>query len=334
MLAIIEQAGLEQGSSTDNTTRFIILILSKVCLELGAMYLCNLKLLQFFLNMCCISIVLVDLMLAVFMSATLWLDVHTSHSVLCFIMAHFSAAYSALPVPMLCLGILDYHLQVTQDTKKSMNLVRTAVLVLLLWSIAGIYAFATVDARLLERDRDVRYTICEIQESNVVAYSVVVLFTLMFFVLLPYWSLIPQWVKAADRLSEARLNTAETRTSDLIKMTTVTPEEDIKCTKEDSTMLRPSMHISLLLGFGVFWMPYLVVITVCVVFEFGIPAYISVNILWVQCINSVLAGIVFWLKSDTVGPYCNLSDNLCLWQVYWHLSAGSETHQQLSANSV
>lgn len=332
MLAIIEQD--KQGSYVDNTTQFLILILAKVCLDFGAMYLCYLKPLLSFFNMCSLSIILVDLILAMFMSVTLWLDVHTSHTVLCFIMAHFSAAYSAVPIPMLCLGILDYGLQVTQTTKKCLNLVKTIILVLLLWSIAGIYAYATVDATLLEQERDGRYLVCEIQESKVVTYSVIVMFNLMFFVLLPYWSLIPQWVKEADQISEAREKTVKTKTSDLVKITTVTPEEEIKCTKEDSAKPRPSMHISLLLGFGVIWIPYLSVSTVCSLFEFGIPAYISVNLLWVQCINSVLAGTVFWLRSNTVGPYSNLPDSVCLWQVYWHLSRGSEAHQQLLTNSV
>lgn len=331
MLAIIEQD--KQGCNVDNTTQFLILILSKVCLDLGAMYLCNFKPLLSFLNMCSLSIVLVDLILAVFMSATLWLDVHTSHTALCFIMAHFSAAYSALPVPMLCLGILDYSLQVPQTAKKYLSLVKTIMLVILLWLIAGIYAHATVDPTLLEQQRDERYLVCEIQESKVVTYSVIVMFNLMFFVLLPYWSSIPQWVKEADQILEAREKTVKTKTSDLVKIINITPEE-IKCTKEDYAKPRPSMHISLLLGFGVIWIPYLSVSTVCALFEFGIPAYISVNLLWVQCINSVLAGTVFWLRSNTVGPYSNLPDNVCLWQIYWHLSRGSEAHQQLLTNTV
>lgn len=332
MLAIIEQD--KQGCNVDNTTQFLILILSKVCLDFGAMYLCYLKPLLSFFNMCSLSMVLVDLILAVFMCATLWLDVHTSHTALCFIMAHFSAAYSALPIPMLCLGILDYSIQVTMTTKKYLNLVKTIILVVLLWSIAGIYSHNTVDVTLLEKERDGRYLVCDIQESKVVTYSVIVMFNLMFFILLPYWSLIPQWVREADRIFEAREQTVKTKTSDLVKIISVTPEDEIKCTKEDYTKPRPSMHISLLIGFGVIWIPYLSVSTVCALFEFGIPAYVSVNLLWVQCINSVLAGTVFWLRSNTVGPYSNLPDNVCLWQIYWHLSRGSESHQQLLTNTV
>lgn len=327
MLAIIGQTDLEQGCYVDNTTQFLILMLLKVCLDLGAIYLNRLKPLLSFLNLCSISIVLVDLTLAVSMSLTLGLDAQRSHVALCFIMAHFSAAYSALPVPMWCLGILDYYLQDTWAGRKCIRLLRNLVLILVMWTMAGIYAHATADATLLEKERNVKYLVCEIQESKVVAYSVIALSTLMFFVLLPYLSLIPQWVKEADRIFEVRQDITETKTSDM--MTTITGE-NIKCTKEDFAISRPSMHISLILGFGVIWMPYLAVTTFCVVFEFGIPAYISVNLLWVQCINSLLAGTVFWLRSDTVGPYSSSSDNVCLWHAYWHLSTGSEAQQQLA----
>uniref|UniRef100_A0A8C6UDZ2 Uncharacterized protein n=1 Tax=Neogobius melanostomus TaxID=47308 RepID=A0A8C6UDZ2_9GOBI len=213
-----------------------------------------------------VSIVLVDLIVVAFMSATLWLDVHTSHTALCFIMAHFSAAYSALPVPMFFLGILDYYLQWAGS--KCFKLVRNAVWILLIWAIAGIYTYATVNSKLEEQERGARYLICETQESQVVTYSVLALTTLVFFVLLPYLPLIPQWVKEADRISE------------------------------DFAMPRPSMQIT--------------VTTLCTVFESGIPAYISVNLLWVQCLNSLLEGTVFWLGSDTVRPYSTLPDNICL----------------------
>uniref|UniRef100_A0AAV2M0I2 Uncharacterized protein n=1 Tax=Knipowitschia caucasica TaxID=637954 RepID=A0AAV2M0I2_KNICA len=90
------------------------------------------------------------------------------------------------------------------------------------------------------------------------------------------------------------------------------------------------MIVSLLLSFGVFWLPYLTVTTVCFVFEFGVPAYISVNLLWVQCVNSMLAGVVFWLRSDTVGPYSSVPDHVCLWQAYWQLSTETQMQKQLT----
>lgn len=330
MMAIIEQGDSKQGCYTDNTAQFYILILLKVCLDFGALFLCYVKPLRSFLNMCSVSIVLVDHILIACMT-TLWMDVHRSHAALCFIMAHFSAAYAAVPVPMLCLAILDYYLQDTWAGREYIKMVRNTVLMLLTWVIAGIYSYSTIDATLLEQKRNVRYLLCEIQESKVVAYSVVAVSTLMVCAMLPYWSLIPQWLKEANRISEAREELVESKKSDLIITKTVTPEEDIKPTKEDFAMPRPPMHISLILGFGVFWITYLAATTLCVVFDFGIPAYINVNLLWVQCVNSLLAGTVFWLRSDTERPYSSLPENVCLWQAYWQLSTGTEAHQQQPA---
>lgn len=326
MLAIIEQ--MDVGCNVDNTTQFLLLMLLKVCLDSGTLYLCCLKPLVSFLNLCSVSIVLVDLILAFFMVTTIWLEVHTSHMALCFFMAHFSAAYSVLPLPMMCLGVLDYYLEGTCTGNKRYKLLRNGVLTLLLWTLSGVYAFVSVQARLLEQDRNMRYLVCEIEESKVVTCTVVVLFTLLVCALLPYWPTIPRWIKEADQISQAREEIIETQTSDLRRI--LTPDSDTKCIKEsflERAVPCPPMWLSLTLGFSVFWMPYLAVTSICVVFDFGVPAYISVNLLWVQCMNSLLVGTRFWLRSETQGPYNSLPENVCLWQVYWHLSTGTNAQQ-------
>lgn len=328
MLAIIEQTDSEKNCYMDNTNQFLMLIILKVCLDVGTMFICYSGPFLSFLNLSSISIILADFLLAVFMSATLRLDVYASHTALCSIMAHFSAVYSALPVPMLCLGVLDYYLQDKWANRTDIKLVRNPFLVLLMWTMAGIYSYAAVNPAMQEKENKLRYLVCEIQESQVVGYSVVALTTLMFFLLVPYLLMIPRWVKEADRISKAREEITKAKTSEQLTSVTV---DYITCTKQDFAMQRPSMHISLILGFGVFWMPYLIVTTSCVLFEFGVPAYVSVCVLWVQCVNSLLAGTVFWLRSDTVGPNSSLPGNVCLWQAYWHLSTGTEAHQQLSA---
>ncbi|XP_020785428.1 probable G-protein coupled receptor 160 [Boleophthalmus pectinirostris] len=328
MLAIIEQTDYEHNCYMDNTRQFILLMLLKVFMDGSAMYLCCFRPLLSFFNMCSVSIVLVDLVLTVSMIATLWLDVQMTHMAMCSIMANFSAAYSALPVPLVCLAILDYYLEDICAGRKYIKLVRNPVLIILMWSIAGLYAHVTVDATLLEQSRNIKYIVCEIKESKAVTYSIVGLTTVMFITLLPFLSLIPHWVKEADRISEAREEIAERRTSDL--MIDINGE-DTKCTKKEFAMPRPPMCISLLICFGVFWIPYLTVTTLCVMFEFGIPAYIGVNLLWVQCVNSLLAGVVFWVRSDIMMPYSSQPENVCLWQAYWHLSTGTEDHHQLFA---
>ncbi|KAJ0036920.1 hypothetical protein NQD34_005597 [Periophthalmus magnuspinnatus] len=290
MLAIMEQTDNMHDCYMDNTRQFILLMLFKVFLNGGALYLCCFKPLWSFFNICSISFALVDLSMTAFMTTTLWMDVQSSHVAMCYIMANFSAAYSALPVPVLCLGILDYYLEDTCAGRKYIRLTRNIVLVILMWLFAGCYALETANATLLSQTRNIRYVVCEIKESRTVGYFTVALTAVMCIALLPYMTLIPKW---------------------------------------EFTMPRPPMHLSLLICFGVFWMPYLAVTTICVTLEFGIPAYISVNLLWVQCVNSLLEGVVFWLRSGTVGTYISQYENICLWQAYWDLSADTNDEQLL-----
>ncbi|XP_033825958.1 probable G-protein coupled receptor 160 [Periophthalmus magnuspinnatus] len=327
MLAIMEQTDNMHDCYMDNTRQFILLMLFKVFLNGGALYLCCFKPLWSFFNICSISFALVDLSMTAFMTTTLWMDVQSSHVAMCYIMANFSAAYSALPVPVLCLGILDYYLEDTCAGRKYIRLTRNIVLVILMWLFAGCYALETANATLLSQTRNIRYVVCEIKESRTVGYFTVALTAVMCIALLPYMTLIPKWVKEAERISEEREEIAEARIRDLkIDMTT---EEDTKFPIKEFTMPRPPMHLSLLICFGVFWMPYLAVTTICVTLEFGIPAYISVNLLWVQCVNSLLEGVVFWLRSGTVGTYISQYENICLWQAYWDLSADTNDEQLL-----
>ncbi|KAM9400650.1 uncharacterized protein ACWYII_030496 [Salvelinus alpinus] len=46
-----------------------------------------------------------------------------------------------------------------------------------------------------------------------------------------------------------------------------------------------------------------------------VPAYIGVNLLRFECANSLLVGLVFWLKSDWLEPYSDLPDGICQLQV-------------------
>uniref|UniRef100_A0A3B3ZW87 Uncharacterized protein n=1 Tax=Periophthalmus magnuspinnatus TaxID=409849 RepID=A0A3B3ZW87_9GOBI len=293
MLAIMEQTDNMHDCYMDNTRQFILLMLFKVFLNGGALYLCCFKPLWSFFNICSISFALVDLSMTAFMTTTLWMDVQSSHVAMCYIMANFSAAYSALPVPVLCLGILDYYLEDTCAGRKYIRLTRNIVLVILMWLFAGCYALETANATLLSQTRNIRYVVCEIKESRTVGYFTVALTAVI------------------EEIAEARIRDLK------IDMTT---EEDTKFPIKEFTMPRPPMHLSLLICFGVFWMPYLAVTTICVTLEFGIPAYISVNLLWVQCVNSLLEGVVFWLRSGTVGTYISQYENICLWQAYWDLS--------------
>lgn len=58
------------------------------------------------------------------------------------------------------------------------------------------------------------------------------------------------------------------------------------------------LYVSLTFGFSKTCASYLVMCIACELLGLAVPAYISINLLWLECANSVLVGLVFWLKSD------------------------------------
>lgn len=329
MLAIIKQ--WQEGSSCQsiNTDKYLFLILLKLGLDSAAFCLCCRKLYTSFLSMCSLSIILADTVMAISVATMWFLGAETSLVSLCFILANASAIYGALPLPMVCLGLLDYCLENGNQTT-TRTLLRNVVLTLLVWIQACIYAFGSVKAKLIELDyvTGIKALVCTLQESTLINYFVLVLFSIVIISMLPFWSRIPQWLKEADRLHELR-EEQENQKSDFFF--TSTPYKETKSDEDtylyETTSPRPPLWFSLTLGFSIFWMPYLIVTVACLVYGFGVPAYVTVNLLWLECTNSLLVGAMFWIKSKTVGPYSNLPENVCSWHVYWHLS--KETQQQL-----
>uniref|UniRef100_A0A672PD56 Si:dkeyp-100a1.6 n=1 Tax=Sinocyclocheilus grahami TaxID=75366 RepID=A0A672PD56_SINGR len=88
-------------------------------------------------------------------------------------------------------------------------------------------------------------------------------------------------------------------------------------------LLSPPLFVRLTLGFALNWIPYLLMCLVCAFLGFVVPAYASVNLLWMACANSVLVGIAFWFRSARTGPLRTFPDDTCLWNIYWHLSKGT-----------
>lgn len=327
----MEQWEAVSGSHTDNTEKYLLLVLFKFGMDAVVFYLCRQKLFTSFLSMCSLSIMLADLVMVVLL-ATVWiLGTEKSPVSLCFILANASATYAALPLPMMILGLLDYCLVGTYFCNQSAfcKILGNAVLTLLGWMLAVIHFSGFVKGELTELNNTTHTMAlaCEVEESPLVAYFILVLFIAVICAMLPFWSHVPQWVKEADRLSESR-EEQEYQKSDLFMPTNCT--EAKTCEKNylaETTRPRPSLWLSLTLCFGVFWLPYLMISVACLIFDFGAPAYISVNVLWLECINSLVMGIVFWAKSNMQGPYSRLPENVCLWHVYWHLSKGTQQQQ-------
>ncbi|XP_049920100.1 probable G-protein coupled receptor 160 [Epinephelus moara] len=331
MLGIIEQWDAASVNHTDNTDKYLLLMLFKLGLDAVALHLCCRKRFTSFLSMCSLSIVLADLLMVLLLAGVWFLGPERYLVSLCFILAKASKTYEALPLPMTCLGFLDYCLEDSNLCKQSMpcKYIRNAVLTLLVWMLAVFYSFVSATSDLMELDyvTGVRALVCDVEESALITYFILGLFAVVICTMLPYWSMIPQWLKEADRLSEAR-EEQENQSSDLLFTSTNCTEtkSGMENNLEETVQPYPPLWFSLTLGFSIFWMPYLTVSVGCLILGYGVPAYITVNLLWLECANSFLMGVVFWVNSKSQGPYSQLPENVCLWHVYWHLSRG--TRQQ------
>uniref|UniRef100_A0A3Q3WW44 Uncharacterized protein n=1 Tax=Mola mola TaxID=94237 RepID=A0A3Q3WW44_MOLML len=293
MLAIIEECEVESDCQTDNTEKYVMLMLFKLGLDAGAFYLCCQKLYDSIFSMCSLSIVLADLGLTFSLVAVWLLGADGSHATLCFLLTNASAVYGTLPLPMIFLGLLDCYLHTYPCGDSAYcKYLRNAVLVLLAWMLAVIYSISSVEVELTELDYMtwMKVVVCKVEESRLIAYFSLVLFIATTCAMLPFLSSIPQWLK-------------------------------------ESISPQPPLWFSLTLGFGMFWMPYLIISVTCLLLNFGAPSYIAFNVLWLECTNCLLMGLLFWTKSNKQGTYCSLPKNMCLWHMYWKLSKGKGQHQ-------
>ncbi|KAG7227012.1 hypothetical protein INR49_022358 [Caranx melampygus] len=321
MLAIMEQ--WEEGSAhhTVNTDKYLMLLLFKCGLDAVVFYLCCRKLTSSFLSMCSVSIVLADVLVTFYMAAVWSVGTERFLGSCCFLLAHTSATFGALPLPVMFLGLLDYCLEDTSLGKQSTccKLVRNVFLTLLVWTLAVIYSFSSEKGKLMELDSvtGTKATVCEVEDSSLVPYFELLVFITVLFAVLPFWSRIPRWVKEADRLSDMREEKDNQRSDFLVSpLTTKTGSSEENYLQE---AVLPPLWLSLTLAFTTIWIPYLVVSAVCLVLGYGVPAYISVNLLWLECTNSLLMGVVFWVKSKWLGPYSHLPDNGFAYLPHGHL---------------
>uniref|UniRef100_A0A3P9J2T8 G-protein coupled receptors family 1 profile domain-containing protein n=1 Tax=Oryzias latipes TaxID=8090 RepID=A0A3P9J2T8_ORYLA len=233
MLAILDQWDIS-GCHTDNMSSYCLLFLFKLGLDLVVFFLCSPKKYTYFLSICSLSIALGDLVITFLMTTIWFLGTERSFVSPCFILAKASVIYSALPLPMMCLGLLFYCLENTRPSSSTAFLksFRNVCLTLLVWSVAIVFSiiFVNAEPREMEYETGRRALVCQVEEST---------------------------------------NNGE------------------NCQKE-TIWPRPPLWTSLTLGFSTFWMPYLVVSLICQLCGFPVPAYISVNLLWLECTNSLM----------------------------------------------
>lgn len=296
-------------------------------------FLCSRKPFVSLLSMCSLSIILADWAMVLTLTVVWFLGPEKTPVSLCSLLAIASTTYEALPLPMTFLGLVDYCLCGTSSHKhsNSWRRPRDVFLTLLVWMAALIYSICFVKAETVELDVTTKTMAlaCKVNESTVVTCFILITFTVVLCAALPYISSIPQWLEEADQLCKTREET-HNQSSDFLVVSS--KHTEAKFSEEDQKKPnRPPLWLSLMLGFAVFWLPYLSTSAICLLLGFGVPAYITINVLWLECTNSLLMGVVFWANSDLQGPYCNLPENVCLWRVYWYLSRGTWKQEQPNA---
>ncbi|XP_027879301.1 uncharacterized protein LOC114148308 [Xiphophorus couchianus] len=327
MFAIIEQWDEASNQYTDVTKKYFMLLLIKFGLETAVFYSCSPKKYMYFLSACSLSVLLADFLLTLLMGAAWFLGPEKSLPSTCFLLATASTTYGALPLPMLILGFIDYCLDDTFMSNVSVlwKTFRNVILTMVVWAVAIHNSLHSDYARLVELDSsgEIKVLLCKVTESTVITTFTFGLFMACLLTLVPFWSRIPQWLREVDRMLEAREQQQNMR-SDLLLTSTWNPNPETKTRleeyPEENSLTRPPLWFSITLGFILFWMPYLVMSVSCLICGLGVPTHLGVNLLWLECSNSLLVGLVFWAKSYTKGPYSSLPEDVCLWQVYWHLS--------------
>ncbi|KAF7209512.1 probable G-protein coupled receptor 160 [Nothobranchius furzeri] len=329
MLAVLEKWEAGSCHHSNNVAKYFFLLLFKLLLDTAVLYTCRPKRFIHFLNVCSLSIVIADFLLTVSMGVAWIVGGERSFVSACFLLANASVTYGAIPLPMICLGLIDYCLEETCMSKHTAcyKLLRNVIFTLLVWIIALVHSFSSFHEKpvLLDYIPGKKTLVCKVEESTMITVVILGLFFLTFFTTLPFCSRIPMWVKEADKIYEAREKQENTK-SDLFL--TSDWKYDMETFKGEEKHLEnigslPPLWFSLMLGFMLFWMPYLIVILSCLLSGFAVPAHISVNLLWLECTNSFMVGLLFWVKSKTKGPHNHLPENVCSWHIYWHLSKGT-----------
>ncbi|RXN12628.1 putative G-protein coupled receptor 160 [Labeo rohita] len=317
MMAVIWSPGTNKNFPHDETLQYLLILCFKVALNTFVLFFWRLSIFKSFLGLCSVTMYVADVLLvSAVMNAWLFKEHLPTSTSMCFILAHGSAVYALLPLPILIVGAFDYasypHLDTSSSTR--CRAVSYSIVIVLLWALACCYTYNYTDTQPMETYKDnMRVLACRVHGSSVVFQFSIHLSIAVGFILLLYFKKKIGWTRKANKLAE-------------LKNTAFAPEKDqnFLCAQagEGGNSEIP-LFVSLTLCFASNWMPYLLMGFACALVGFVVPAYASVNLLWMACANSVLVAIAFWFRSDSIGPLRKFPDDTCLWNIYWHLSKGT-----------
>ncbi|XP_051509778.1 probable G-protein coupled receptor 160 isoform X2 [Myxocyprinus asiaticus] len=277
------------------------------------------------LGLCSISMYGADVLLVGAVSCAWFFREYLPTSTsMCFILAHSSAIYALLPLPILIAGAFDYatYPHLVNEHSSQRRTVSYCITVAFMWASVCVYSYYHTDTQPAEiyKDENLNVLVCPVHGSSVVLNFSTKVSIAVCLTLLLYSKKLIGCTRRANEMAEQR-NSAYCANSEKHQyLPDSLVEEGGNWEIQESS---PPLFASLTLGFAVNWMPYLFMCVVCDLMGFLVPAYASVNLLWMACANSLLVGIAFWFKSDKTGPFSKFPDDFCLWSIYWHLSKGT-----------
>uniref|UniRef100_A0A8C2C6B4 Si:dkeyp-100a1.6 n=1 Tax=Cyprinus carpio TaxID=7962 RepID=A0A8C2C6B4_CYPCA len=290
-MAVIWSPGINENFLHDETLQYLLILCSKVALNTFVLTFWRHSILKSLLGLCSVSMYVADLLLVSAVTSAWLLKEHLPTSTsMCFILAHGSTVYALLPLPILIAGAFDYasypYLNVNSSSQR--RAVSYCIVVVLMWTLACGYTYNYTDTQPMEIYKDnMRVLVCRVHGSSVVFQFSMHLSIAVVLILLIYFKKMIGWIRRANKLAEKDQNFLYSQLGG--------------CGNSEIQESSPPLFVSLTL------------------------AYASVNLLWMACANSVLAGIAFWFRSDGSGPLGKFPDDTCLWNIYWHLSKGNSS---------
>ncbi|XP_036390158.1 uncharacterized protein si:dkeyp-100a1.6 [Megalops cyprinoides] len=328
MLAVLETWEEEGRRWQDHTLLYLSLIGFKVGLNALTLVLCSQSLRRSFMGLSGASLCLVDVLL---LCGTAYIWLFRQHlnaaSSLCLLLSHSSTVYSLLPLPFLLLGALDYCATLSPVSRPtSLHRTRSCCLVLLsIWALACVYSYHCTDSEVIIATDGEPMLLCTVQDSAVVLYFCAGTSLAIAAVLLYYSQRAPECFRTALRLSRQWDASPPVPHCDLPLSYRKAPQP--AAAEQAEGLPDPPLLLRFTLGFSLYWIPFLGVNMACRLLNLATPSYVTVNLLWVLCANSVLIGTVLWFQSRQPGPCGNPPDDTCRWSVY-KLQSGDESKLQ------
>ncbi|XP_028309821.1 uncharacterized protein LOC114467599 [Gouania willdenowi] len=308
----------ENSDLTDHTVQ--ILLLMKAAVDTLTFQVFCQKWRSSFLGLCSMSIVLFDWMIMGLLLTTWLVQDDWSFESPCFPFAFLSMTCRALALPMIFFGLLDHWFNDfgIENKISSSRFQKNVTLALLVWLIALFHSLRTWRSMMIkvQFEPGTVFFVCEEEDLMLMAYTFWWLFSVALLTILFFWFKIPQGLrKINETLNRKR------------KQTRQVTDNSKENTLDDSNATQPPLWYTLTLDFAIVCISCLNLLVAYMLLGKNTPAFIIMNLHLVECISDALANVVFWIKHNICGSQNQPPENVFSWQIYWHLSRGTNQQQ-------